>query len=49
LFAGLSTESFVSGDVEEVAGYAEAVNLVFDVYETIPLSENHIASFINSY
>jgi Fic family protein len=42
LLAGLSTESFASRDEEEVAGYAEAVNLVFDAYETIPISENYI-------
>jgi Fic family protein len=42
LLAGLSTESFASRDEEEVAGYAEAVNLVFDAYKTIPLNENYI-------
>lgn len=42
LLAGLSTHSFASRDEEEVAGYAEAVNLVFDAYADIPLDENHI-------
>lgn len=42
LLAGLSTESFATRDEEEVAGYAEAVNLIFDAYETIPLNENYI-------
>jgi Fic family protein len=42
LLAGLSTESFATRDEQEVAGYAEAVNLIFDAYETIPLNENYI-------
>lgn len=42
LLAGLSAESFATRDEEEVAGYAEAVNLIFDAYETISLNENYI-------
>ena len=42
LLAGLSTESFASRDEEEVAGYAEAVNVVFDAHESLEFSENYI-------
>ena len=42
LLAGLDTRSFRSRDEEEVAGYAEAMNLVFDSFEQIALSENYI-------
>lgn len=42
LLSGLSTQSFATRDEEEVAGYADAVNLVFDAYRDIQISENHI-------
>lgn len=42
LLSGLSTESFESRDEEEVAGYAEAMDLIFDSYDEIQISENHI-------
>lgn len=42
LLAGLDTHSFRSRDEEEVAGYAEAMNLIFDSFEQIALSENYI-------
>ena len=42
LLSGLSTESFASRDEEEVAGYAEAVNVIFDAHETLPFNENYI-------
>lgn len=42
LLSKLSIKSFRSRDEEEVAGYAEAINLVFDSYNNIPLSENYI-------
>ncbi|MDF1534923.1 MAG: Fic family protein [bacterium] len=42
LLSGLDTISFRSRDEEEVAGYAEAMNTVFDSWEHIPLDENHI-------
>lgn len=42
LLAGLDTRSFRSRDEQEVAGYAEAMNLVFDSFEQIALTENHI-------
>ena len=42
LLSGLSTTSFRSRDEEEVAGYAEAMELVFESYSQIPTDENHI-------
>jgi len=42
LLSGLSTVSFQSRDEEEVAGYAEAMELIFDSYDEIQTSENHI-------
>lgn len=42
LLTGIDIRSFHSRDEQEVAGYAEAINLVFDNYEQIPISENHI-------
>jgi Fic family protein len=40
--SGLRTDSFKNRDEEEVAGYAEAMNLVFDNWEFIPPTEGHI-------
>ena len=42
LLSGVGLERFRSRDEEEVAGYAEAMNLVFESYGDIPLDENHI-------
>ncbi len=42
LLSGLSTVSFQSRDEEEVAGYAKAMVLIFDSYDEIQTSENHI-------
>ncbi len=42
LLAGLQIHSFKSRDEEEVAGYAECMNLVFDSYTDISLTINHI-------
>ncbi|MDO8444566.1 MAG: Fic family protein [Deltaproteobacteria bacterium] len=42
LLANLEMHSFRSRDEEEVAGYAEAMNTIFDSWEHIPLTENHI-------
>ena len=42
LLAGLDARSFRSRDEEEVAGYAEAMNLIFDSFGQIALSENYI-------
>jgi Fic family protein len=42
LLAGLDTRSFGSRDEQEVAGYADAMNLVFESFEQMRLTENHI-------
>lgn len=42
LLANLDISCFKSRDEEEVAGYAEAMGTVFDSWEQIPLTENHI-------
>src|SRR3989339_76342 len=40
--SGLDINSFKSRDEEEVAGYAEVMNLIFDSYREMSLSENTI-------
>ena len=42
LLSNLDLGSFRSRDEQEVAGYADATNMVFDSWREIPLSENHI-------
>jgi Fic family protein len=42
LLSRLQTKSFTSRDEEEVAGYADAMDMIFDSYEVIPPTENHI-------
>jgi Fic family protein len=42
LLAGLSSRSFQTRDEQEVAGYADAMELVFSSWEHIPINENHI-------
>jgi Fic family protein len=42
LLSGLSPISFRSRDEEEVAGYAEAMDLIFESYDKIQTDENHI-------
>lgn len=42
LLAGLEISSFHSRDEEEVAGYAEAMTLVFGSFREIAATENHI-------
>jgi len=42
LLSGVGLARFRSRDEEEVAGYAEAMNLVFESYADIPLDQNHI-------
>ena len=42
LLSGLKTKSFQSRDEQEVAGYAEAMDLVFQAWEDMPITENHI-------
>ena len=42
LLSRINKKSFASRDEEEVSGYADVMNLIFDDYEIIPLSENYI-------
>lgn len=42
LLSNLSSTSFNTRDEQEVAGYAEAMDLVFQAYEDLRLTENHI-------
>jgi Fic family protein len=42
LLSNLSIQKFTSRDVQEVAGYSAVMNLVFENYEAIPLTENYI-------
>ena len=42
LLANIDVGSFASRDEQEVAGYAEAMETVFDNWEAIDLSENHV-------
>ncbi len=42
LLSHISSTSFKTRDEQEVAGYAEAMDLVFQAYEDLHLTENHI-------
>ncbi len=42
LMQGLSTQSFASRDEQEVAGYAQAMDVIFESYNDIALSENYV-------
>ena len=42
LLSNIQITSFKNRDEEEVGGYAEVSNLIFDDYEIIPLNENYI-------
>jgi Fic family protein len=42
LLSNLEIKKFSTRDEQEVAGYAEVMNILFQHYETIPLSENYI-------
>lgn len=42
LLSNLEMRSFKSRDEEEVAGYAEVMNAIFDSWEYIPFTENYI-------
>ncbi|MEX0962715.1 MAG: Fic family protein [Pseudohongiellaceae bacterium] len=42
LLSNLSSTPFRTRDEQEVAGYAEAMDLVFQAYEDLHLTENHI-------
>ncbi len=42
LFSQIGKKSFQSRDEEEVAGYADLINTIFESHQEIPLSENYI-------
>jgi Fic family protein len=42
LLSGLDPTSFRSRDEQEIAGYADAMELIFESWADIPLDENHI-------
>lgn len=42
LLTNLKTQSFQTRDEQEVAGYAEAMDLVFQAWEDMAVTENHI-------
>lgn len=42
LLGNLNIQSFTTRDEQEVAGYAEVMDIIFQHYETIDLSENYI-------
>lgn len=42
LLSNLTTHPFISRDEEEVAGYAAVMDIVFNAFDTIPLTENYL-------
>ena len=42
LLSNLTTQSFATRDEQEVAGYAELMELVFSSWQEIPFTENHL-------
>ena len=42
LLSGLQAQTFASRDEQEVAGYADAMNMIFEQHEAITVTENHI-------
>src|SRR3984893_5756704 len=42
LLSGMQTKSFASRDEQEVAGYADTMNMIFDGHDAITPTENHI-------
>lgn len=42
LLSNLAIQSFATRDEQEVAGYAEVMNLVFASWQNIPITENHV-------
>jgi Fic family protein len=45
LLANLGQQSFTTRDEQEVAGYAEVMDVIFSSWEAIPFSENYIKQF----
>lgn len=47
LLNNLQIKKFSTRDEQEVAGYAEVMNLIFQNYDHIPLNENYIQQLHN--
>lgn len=45
LLSNLEIKKFTTRDEQEVAGYAEVMNVIFQNYAEVPLSENYIKQF----
>ena len=45
LLSNIEQASFTTRDEQEVGGYAEAMQILFDSWESIPLTENYIKQF----
>lgn len=45
LFSNLAIQTFETRDEQEVAGYAELMDLVFSAWQDAPFNENHIKQF----
>ena len=45
IFNNIGKMSFKSRDEQEVAGYAELMNIIFDNWQNLPISENYIKHF----
>jgi Fic family protein len=45
LLSNIGQQSFTTRDQQEVAGYAEVMDLIFASWESIPVSENYIKQF----
>ena len=43
LLSGLDKKPFESRDEQEVAGYSDVMNTVFESFEEIPFTENHMS------
>lgn len=42
LLSNIESQSFTTRDEQEVAGYADVMQILFDSWETIPITENYI-------
>ena len=49
LLSNLKIQKFKSRDEQEIAGYAEVMNLIFQNYQHIPFTENFIRNFTKIY
>ena len=45
LLSNIESQSFTTRDEQEVAGYADVMQILFDSWETIPITENYIKQY----